>query len=76
MKYSLAEHVGADAIRQNEKDKGSGSWLNRELLFNHSLKLNTGLKEKLDLIFEACDISKRKENYRNLDLRPYNRSIS
>lgn len=68
MKKSLREYVADDLIRQHEKDVGSGSWLNKALPFDRSLKLNNGYKEKLDFILEECGITKRNENYLNLEI--------
>ena len=81
MKYTLKKRIKANVIKENDKYRGSGSWLNNALPFNHSRRLNEDIKEKLDIILNLCGISKRKENYLNLEvliativLPPYNRS--
>lgn len=68
MRYTLKEKVIADAKKQFERSRGSGAWLNRDLRFNHSLKLNEYYKNKLDFIIEICACSRRIENYRNLEI--------
>lgn len=62
------EAVSANAKLEIERERGSGSWLNRGLNFNHSLRLKRNQKETLDKILEICGIAKRKENYLNLDI--------
>jgi len=68
MKIPWKERVRADLIKRNDKYRGSGSWLNKALPFNHSLRLKENLKEKLDIILELFGITKRKENYLNLEI--------
>lgn len=68
MKDIWIERIQGDIKRQLERDQGSGNWLNKALPFDHSLRLNQDQKEKLDHILELCDLSKRKENYMNLEI--------
>ena len=68
MKILWKKRIKADVERQIERDRGSRSWLNKALPFNHSLRLNEDQKEKLDIILELCGISKRIENYLNLEI--------
>jgi hypothetical protein len=46
MKIPWKERVRADLIKRNDKYRGSGSWLNKALPFNHSLRLSKDQKEK------------------------------
>ena len=68
MTYKFGEKVKANAKRNFERVQGSGPWLNNELRFNHPFRLNQNLQDKLDIILELCCISKRKENYLNLEI--------
>jgi len=68
MQIPWKERIKAHLIKQNDKHRGSGSWLNEALSFNYSLRLNEDQKEKLNLILDYCGISKRNENYRNLEI--------
>jgi len=68
MGTKLRERIKADNERQLNRDRGSGSWLNSGVFFNHSLRLKNDQKEKLYILIELCGISKRKENYLNLEI--------
>lgn len=68
MKTPWKERIKADNERQFNRDRGSGSWLNEGLPFNHSLRLNKDQKEKLNIILDLCGISKRKEKLLNLEI--------
>jgi len=68
MRIPLKERVNAAVERHFETVRGTGSWLNKGLSFNHSLRLKSDQKEKLDILLDVCGIPKRKENYRNLDI--------
>ena len=60
--------VLADAKRRIEKQRGTGSWLNKNITFEPSLRLNGNQDEKLKSILELCGVSTRKENYLNLEI--------
>lgn len=62
------EAVVAHAKLEIERHRGSGSWLNNEISFNHSLRLQGNQKDKLDHIFYICGIPKRNENYFNIEV--------
>jgi len=66
-KISLKEKVIADAKKQLEKNKGSGSWLNRGVNFNHGLRL-VNQDKKIKEILDICNISKREENHNNIEI--------
>jgi hypothetical protein len=68
MKTSLGEKVGGDVDRYLERERGEGTWLNRSIRFKHSLRLKGDHKEKLDKIIDICGVTKRKENYINLEI--------
>jgi len=68
MKLNFKQKVIANAKKQIKQYRGSGSWLNRAFFFKHSLKLQEDRKEKLDFILDLCGVSKRKENYLNLEI--------
>ena len=68
MRIPWKERVRADLIKRNDKYRGSGSWLNKALPFNHALRLNINLLEKVDFMLELFGITKRKENYINLEI--------
>ncbi len=68
MKYTLKERIKADLKKQFDKYQGSASWLNSALPFNHSLRLKEDQKENLDFFLRLLSVSKRKENYLNLDI--------
>ncbi len=60
--------VLADVKRRIEKQRGTGYWLNKNITFEPSLRLNGNQDEKLKEILELCGISTRKENRLNLEI--------
>jgi len=62
------EAVVVNAKLEIEGERGSGSWLNNAISFDHSLRLEGNQKEKLDHIFYICGISTREENYFNIEV--------
>lgn len=68
MTCKLGDKVRADIERRAEQDRGTGYWLNKAIPFNSSLRLNGNQKEKLNSILTLCGLSRRKENYINLEI--------
>jgi len=60
--------VLADVKRRIEKQRGTGSWLNNDITFEPSLRLNGNQNEKLKSILVLCGVSTRKENYLNVEV--------
>jgi len=68
MKLTLGEKIGANLRKQLEQHRGSSSWLNSGIPFNHGLRLKKEDKEKSKRILQLCEVSKRKENFINLEI--------
>jgi hypothetical protein len=68
MKTRLRDKIKDDIAEALNQHRGSPAWLNKAAPFNHSLKLNVIHKDRLDVILEVCNITKRKENDLNLEI--------
>lgn len=64
----LRDRVGAHAKKQIEKHRRSPSWLNEGVEFNHNLLMVEKEKFKLKTLLEDIKVSKRRENYKNMEL--------
>ena len=68
MSILYRERIKADVARQLNQRRGSPEWLNRDIRFDPSFRLNEYYKIKLDFFIELCANSRRKENYLNLEI--------
>jgi len=64
----LKRAVIRNAKKEAEKHRGSGSWLNEGVHFDHDLMLSEANKEKAKEIFQLCKMSQREENYLNFEI--------
>lgn len=68
MKIPYRERIKAGIANDLNRRRGSREWLNKDIRFDPSFRLNKYYKIKLDFVIELCAASKRKENYLNLEI--------
>jgi Mn-dependent DtxR family transcriptional regulator len=60
--------VRRNARKQVEEFRKTGAWLNSAVKFDHGLQLSEEARPRLSFLFEACNISPRKENVTALEV--------